>query len=53
MDIIIPRNATIPVRKTQLYTTNIDDQDGVDIQVFEGERPLTKVYIYYIRIIIN
>lgn len=53
MDIIISRNATIPVRKTQLYTTNIDDQDGVDIQVFEGERPLTKVYIYYIRIIIN
>lgn len=42
MDILIPRNSTIPIIKTQLYSTNVDDQDAVDIEVYEGERKNVK-----------
>ena len=39
---MIPRNTTVPTRKSQIFSTYSDSQPGVEIKVLQGERPLSR-----------
>ncbi|MDZ7374240.1 MAG: molecular chaperone DnaK [candidate division KSB1 bacterium] len=40
MTVLIPRNTTIPTRKSEIFTTAQDNQTSVEIHVLQGERPM-------------
>ncbi len=42
MTVLIPRNTTIPVKKTEIFSTAADGQTAVDIHVLQGERPMAR-----------
>jgi molecular chaperone DnaK len=42
MTTLIPRNTTIPTRKSEIFSTAADNQTSVEIHVLQGERPLAK-----------
>ena len=42
MSIVVPRNSSIPIKKTKLYQTRYDNQTAICNPIYEGERPSTK-----------
>ncbi len=42
MTTLIPRNSTIPIRKTEMFSTATDNQTSVEVHVLQGERPLAR-----------
>ena len=40
MTVLIPRNTTIPAKKTEVFSTADDNQTAVDIKILQGERPM-------------
>ncbi len=42
MDKLIERNTTIPTKKSRVYTTAVDNQPEVEINILQGERPLAR-----------
>src|SRR5690606_39199722 len=40
--VLIPRNTTIPTRKTEVFSTAADNQTSVEIHVVQGERPMAR-----------
>jgi molecular chaperone DnaK len=40
MTTLIPRNTTIPTRKSEVFSTAVDSQTSVDVHVLQGERPM-------------
>ena len=40
MDTLIPRNTPVPIAKTKIYSTAHDNQESVEIKIFQGEHPL-------------
>src|SRR5213075_3359965 len=42
MTVLIPKNTTIPTKKSEVFTTAADNQPSVEVQVFQGERPMAR-----------
>ncbi|SGZ58203.1 CIC11C00000005641 [Sungouiella intermedia] len=39
---LLPRNTPVPVKKEQMFSTAVDGQTGVEVRVYQGERPMVK-----------
>jgi molecular chaperone DnaK len=42
MTVLIPRNTTIPTRKSETFSTAADNQSSVEVHVLQGERPMSR-----------
>jgi molecular chaperone DnaK len=42
MTVLIPRNTTIPTKKSEIFSTAADNQSSVEVHVLQGERPLAR-----------
>ena len=42
MTTLIPRNTTIPTRKSEMFSTAADNQTSVEVHVLQGERPMAR-----------
>ena len=42
LTVMIPKNTTIPTKKSEVFTTAADNQPSVEVQVFQGERPMAR-----------
>jgi molecular chaperone DnaK len=42
MTVLIPRNTTIPTRKSEVFSTAADSQPSVEVHVLQGERPMAR-----------
>ena len=42
MTVLIPRNTTIPTKKSELFSTAADNQTSVDVHVLQGERSMSR-----------
>jgi molecular chaperone DnaK len=42
MTVLIPRNTTIPTKKSEVFTTAADSQTSVEVHVLQGERPMAR-----------
>src|SRR5512144_2744612 len=42
MTTLIPRNTTIPTKKSEIFSTAADNQTSVEVHVLQGERPLAR-----------
>jgi molecular chaperone DnaK len=42
MTVLIPRNTTIPTKKSEIFTTAADSQTSVEVHVLQGERPMAR-----------
>lgn len=46
MSAIIPKNSVLPVSRSHIYSTSVDNQKGVDLRIYQGEHPYVKDNVF-------